>query len=499
MYGSFLSRVPIHLNQDELGFSLNAYSISKTGYDENGRFLPFYFWHLGVMWATPIIVYLTAIVLTFLPLSESAIRAPSVFIGLLNIVLIWFFVREFLKSEKWATLAAFLMTTTPVHFIQSRILLDNLYPVPFVTGWLLCVWLYLKNKKVSVLFLGMFLLGIGLHSYHATKIMMLVYFVMTIVFVWKDIKKNKKLLVWSCIAFFLPLLPFVWWLQKYPDTLVDQVKYTGIYDSKLPPALGFLTLLSPGSLLHRLDVYVNYFNPRFLFLTGDQSLIHSTHRSGVFLLPFFAFLPMGLYQICKKRTKNNWLILMGFFTAPLAATVAGDHYRISRALFILPFAILAATVGVQYLWSGRRLGGRIICIFLLFLIPLQFGYFYYDYMTKYRIRSYSWFNNNIPGALENAISYAKSNDLDAIYLDHRVDFIERYWKFYTIKNNTPELVEKVVYSDPYSLVLDTMPKKSAIIYNFNHVNGQKKVIGPFHKVKDIIEPDGVSTFYLYAN
>src|SRR3989344_4280427 len=90
LYASLLERTPVHLNQDELGFALNAHSIAKTGFDENGRFLPLYFWHLGVMWSTPIIVYLTSLILKFLPLSESIIRLPSVFIGVVGISLMWF-------------------------------------------------------------------------------------------------------------------------------------------------------------------------------------------------------------------------------------------------------------------------------------------------------------------------------------------------------------------------------------------------------------------------
>lgn len=94
VHGLFLYRTPVHFNQDELGFSLNAYSIVKSGSDENGRFLPLYFWHLGVMWSTPIIVYLTAVFLVFLPLSELTVRLPSVFVGLIDIVLIYFLAKK---------------------------------------------------------------------------------------------------------------------------------------------------------------------------------------------------------------------------------------------------------------------------------------------------------------------------------------------------------------------------------------------------------------------
>ena len=146
LYSAFLNLTPIHFNQDELGFSLNAYSIAKTGFDENGRFMPLYFWHLGVMWATPIIVYLTALVLKFMPLSEIAVRIPSVIIGTTNIILIFLLSRQIFKNAKYGILASVLLATTPVHFIHSRILLDILYPVPFVLLWLIFLVKFLVRK-----------------------------------------------------------------------------------------------------------------------------------------------------------------------------------------------------------------------------------------------------------------------------------------------------------------------------------------------------------------
>ena len=469
---TFLTRVPVHLNQDELGFSLNAYSIAKTGFDENGRFLPLYFWHLGVMWATPIVVYLTALVLKFLPLSEVTIRLPSVFIGVTNIILIWFLTKRVFKSEKWAFLCAGLLALTPVQFIQSRILLDNLYPVPFVLGWLLCLHKYFENKKTKALLFGIFLLGVGMYTYHASRVMMPFYFLVTLLIV----RRNYVL---SSVAFLIPLIPLIWWFTKFPETLfADQAKYAGI---------------SSINLFHRLDVFINFLNPVFLFLRGDESLIHSTQRAGVFLLPLLIFLPLGIVKAWKSKDKLSKLLVFGFFTSPLAATIAGDHYRISRALFMLPFAIVLATFGVKWLVEKHKK----LALLLLFLIPLQFGAFWYNYMKGYRFRSYQWFNYNIGGALESAIKH--SGDRDKIYLDKRVDFIDRYWKFYTIKLDRTDLQDRVTLFDPYNLENQDLPEKSLLVVQFNSVNGQKEKVGEFKKIDTIYEVDSTSRFFLFSN
>lgn len=253
-YSFLLFRAPVHLNRDELGFSLNAYSIAKTGFDENGRFLPLYFWHLGVMWATPIIVYLTALFLTILPLSEITIRLPSVMIGILNIVLIYFLAKRIFDSEKLGLLAAFFLALTPVHFIQSRILLDNLFPVPFVLGWMLLLYLFVSKRNLWFLFLATLLLGIGIHSYHASKVMMPIYLIITFLVILFKFKGNKSIILIPLIAFILPLLPIIPWLSKYPDTLTDQVRYTGLYNTRLSAIEGLVTLLTPAKIIQMVEV-----------------------------------------------------------------------------------------------------------------------------------------------------------------------------------------------------------------------------------------------------
>ncbi len=479
LYGTFLSRVPVHLNQDELGFSLNAYSIAKTGLDDNGTRMPVYFWHLGVMWATPIMTYLTAIVLVFLPLSEAVIRIPSVLIGTANVILIWFLAKRLFKSERWAFICAALLALTPVQFIHSRILLDNLYPVPFVLGWLLCLYKYLESKKTKTLLLGVFLLGVGMYTYHASRVMMPFYFVTTLTMVWSDIFKKPKVLFSTLLYFFLPLLPLLSWFIKFPETLFgDQIKYVGIQSPDIP---------------HRLSVYINFFNPIFLFLRGDESLIHSTQRAGVFLLPIFVFLSIGILLAWKAKDKFSKLLIFGFFTSPLAATIAGDHFRISRALIMLPFAILLATVGVKWLWTKNKT----ITAIILLLVPLQFSAFWYNYMKGYRFRSYQWFNYNIGGAMESGILHGEGKE--KIYLDSRVDFIDRYWRFNTIKHKRQELDPRVELFDPYNLESQTFLPNSLFIVQFNNVDGQKDKIGDFKKIDTIYEPDSTSRFFLFEN
>ena len=132
LFSFALGDAPVHLNQDELMFGLNAKSIATTGRDYYGNSMPFYFWHLGSFWATPIIVYLTSIFLKFLPLAESTISMSSVFVGTISIYLIMVLVEKLFKDRRLTIVSGVLATITPVLFINSRLLLDNVYTIPFV-------------------------------------------------------------------------------------------------------------------------------------------------------------------------------------------------------------------------------------------------------------------------------------------------------------------------------------------------------------------------------
>ncbi len=63
--------MPAHLAHDEIIFSLHAYSMATTGHDVNGRLLPLFFQVTGDYWATPVSIYVSALLLKLLPRPRS--------------------------------------------------------------------------------------------------------------------------------------------------------------------------------------------------------------------------------------------------------------------------------------------------------------------------------------------------------------------------------------------------------------------------------------------
>src|SRR5499427_8087355 len=93
LYAIDLGHAPIYLHEAEVLFALHARSIATTAHDTNGRLLPLYFQmpQIGAnVWFHPMIVYAMVPFLAVLPLSEFAIRLPSVVVGLVNVTLVYF-------------------------------------------------------------------------------------------------------------------------------------------------------------------------------------------------------------------------------------------------------------------------------------------------------------------------------------------------------------------------------------------------------------------------
>lgn len=491
-----LDKIPVHLNQDELMFSLNGYTIAKTGHDYYGNSLPFYFWHLNSFWATPVIVYLTAIFLKFLPLSEISIRIPSIFVALLSSFLIMVLAEKIFEKRSLAIFCGVLFLSTPVLFINSRLLLDNVYPIPFILLWLLFLKKFDDTENpIYILFSGL-ALGVGIHSYHAAKIMMPIYFVASIIFLFKKLWSKKINFVVFVIGFLIPIILFIPWIKKHPDTLFNQVSYISSIDTTIDAAKGYLGVFNLKRLGSFVSNYFTYLGPKILFVSGDRSLIHSTGKAGAFLFPVSFLIAFGvLYSVFDKEKRFSKLILFGFLTYPIAPAIVNDPERISRGLIVIPFAILLSMYGVNFIFKSKERLLKPLLYGILIISFLQFGLFLSDYFTSYRSRSYSWFNYDIGGAFESAIRSTKIREVKAVYLDSDIPFIDLYSQFYQVKFRTNFLSQR--FYDFNTEDFSKFPAKSLVMIRSNHISERLDRYGFFEKIESIREPDGNESFYIF--
>ena len=79
------------------------------------------------------------------------------------------------------------------------------------------------------------------------------------------------------------------------------------------------------------------FNPDYLLISGDTSMMNSTRQAGAFPLACLVLIPAGVYRLFKGGPVER-LILIGLVTSPLAVLTGTLDLNRYRGLFVLPLA-----------------------------------------------------------------------------------------------------------------------------------------------------------------
>ena len=430
VYSWRLAEVPPHVMHDEIQFALQAESIAATGRDLDGRLLPVYFvepeFPAG---RDPAIIYLTAAVLKLVRFGEDTVRLATALVGTLDVVLLFLVARALIGSTPIGLMAAGLLALTPAHFIRARLVLSPLYSIPFI---LLCLWMLVEHERrpspARILLAGAWL-GLGMYTYLACVIMMPLYLAGTLILVLRGSGTSAAALLLA--GFAAVLVPMAIWHVTHPDRLSHIL---GSYRefSTAPAAL------SIAGLQARAAAYWSFFDPSFLFVSGDSSLVNSTRRAGFFPAAFALLIPAGLYWIARSRRPMFWLIGAGFLLAPSAAVVSGA-IEMNRVMFAIPFGVLVACIGATMM---LRAGGwaRWAVILLLASIPIQFLQFHGDYYTRYRDQAGPWFGGDIRTAFSTVIAATPGGGAAKVYVSRQIPFAQRYWRFYSLEAGRPDMI-----------------------------------------------------------
>jgi 4-amino-4-deoxy-L-arabinose transferase-like glycosyltransferase len=515
LYAWRVGDAPVYASPDEMIIAINAQHVATTGRDLDGTLLPLYFraqapGDAREGWFMPLVFYGIALVLRVAPLSVASIRLPSVCVGVADVVLM-FLVAEVLFAKRWLSVfAAVALALTPAHFILSRYALDYLYPVPFVLAWLLCVARYRKADDPRWLLAAGLCLGIGFYSYIAAVVMMPVYVVLTALVLWR-MGAPRSRYAYVAAGFIAPALGAFVWLARHRDALSSTFERYELYDPAHATRLRALrAFLSFTHVEEMVTVFWSFFNPAFLFLTGDRQMMFSTRRAGVFLIAIAVLLVLGIRRvIIGTPSALAPILLLGFITAPLAAVLVPEPAAMVRAVELMPFAILLATIGLQELWSAgaadlarnafRQSAARVAAITLLILIPVQFAVFARDYFGDYRERSAPWLGGNFEGALDALSARAEQQRAPAVYLatlrstsgihDIRNRWFGAYWRFCLIMRGRRDLLAKTARWDGQNV--EAMPAGTLVLANIGDVPteslvraGKLKVVATIPEIRN---------------
>jgi 4-amino-4-deoxy-L-arabinose transferase-like glycosyltransferase len=438
LYATRLGDTPPYLMHDESKFALQSISIASSGRDLAGRLLPIFFTEPEFpAGRDPAVIYLTAVALSWLPVSEASVRLPTALLGVLNIVLVFLLTRRLFGRDWMALVAAAFMALTPLHFIRSRLILSPQTSIPIILAWLLCMAAFSERPTTRRLAVAAAWLGLGAYTYLACVVMMPIYWLVTAWFGYRQF--GRRGVVIAAIAFAVPLIPMAAWYVTHPERMSQVV---GAYE--LGNEVAATPAIDAGSdaLRKAVRLYWSFFSPEFHFVSGDPSLINSTRLAGLFPLSFAVLIPLGLVQLMRRRNSIDVAIVVGWLTAPVAA-VASGAIEMNRILFVIPFGVLAAVYGVEWLLAIKARGATVVAIVLVASVPVQFAGFYRDYMGDYRTRAATAFGGNTRDLFINAIRRTTVNGSQPVYVSRAIPFTDRYWRFYALAEARPDAIERL--------------------------------------------------------
>jgi 4-amino-4-deoxy-L-arabinose transferase-like glycosyltransferase len=430
LYAARLGDVPVYLMHDEAQGALQAQSIATTGRDLSGRLLPLYFTEPEFPpGRDPALIYVTALGLKLLPFNEAGVRTPTALIAVLNVVLTFFVARRLFQSTAMGLVAAGMLLFTPIHFIRGRLLLSPLYSIPFILAWLWALARFEADRTPRTLAMAAIWLGLGAYSYLAAVVMMPIYLAVTLVIGYRRLGLSAA--ARAAAAFAATLIPMVLWYVTHPERnaqIVSAYQLDANAESPLSRWIG---------------LYWSFFDPSFLFVTGDASLVNSTREAGFFPMVFAILLPIGLYGMVRSRQPVPLAIAMGLVTAPLVSMISGA-IEMNRVMFAIPFGVLVAAYGIDMMLRARPVAIRAAAVLLLLASAWQFAGFYSGYFGGYGRAAAPWVAGNCREALRALMARAAATQ-GPIYISQEIEWVHRTWRFYAIADGRPDMIDRASY------------------------------------------------------
>lgn len=392
-----LSEVPPALSWDEVAVGYNAFTIANFGRDEYGKFLPLTFRSFGDD-KSPVHVYMTALSVKILGLSDFSVRlAPAIF-GVLSVWMIYLLLCEIYKSRLLGLIGAVSLAISPFNLQFSRF---N-HEASFALFFYLCgLWLWFKGVKDGFWIpFSVSSFGLCLLSYHSSKIVVPLTLILLAICYFKDILRKKVFLIMGILILIgtgslYILNPDLLGLARAKQTSIALAEiekllvYKDVVDGKTWFPKDKAEMVARSWLVGQR--YLVFYQPDFLFRVGDSNLRFSTQGVGQFYRWDVIFLLIGFCYLVIKRDKISILLLLLAFISPIPAAITGGMSEIGhsgRALFVMGTWTIIGSVGlyqfILYLrskWTRVCFGVLIFCLYTSSFWQ-YFQYYHNEYPKK---------------------------------------------------------------------------------------------------------------------
>jgi 4-amino-4-deoxy-L-arabinose transferase-like glycosyltransferase len=367
-----LGLVPPSPDWDEAALGYDAYSIMHTGRDEFGTFLPAVLRSFDD-YKPALYAYLMIPSVAVFGLTTFAVRFPSVVMGVVGIVAIYFLVLELFGDRKieqnsaqnyaeiLALVAAFIFAISPWSLQFSRTAFETNTGLTFN---LLAGLFFLKGlKKPRFLFPSALFAGLNLAVYQSERIFTpLLILALVIIYREELFAVSKKYLIGGIIIGLLAVLPTVSFVITNPTSLsrAEGTSITSQVTQQITTAINRVKddkdnhdligqVIDNRRLVYAKEIFAGYFvhfDPNWLFLEGDNPRHHAPGMGLLYLFDL-PFLLLGIYyllfSIFDRKTKYfvfSWLLL-----APIPAAITYEVPHAVRTMNMLPMLLIFTAMG----------------------------------------------------------------------------------------------------------------------------------------------------------
>lgn len=355
-----ITKNPISLNIDEVSYGYSAYSVLKTGRDENGVFMPLTFRSIGDF-KNPVLIYSLVPSIAVFGLNEFSVRFTTALAGTLTIPAFFLLLLSLIKSKRIALLGAAFLTISPWHIYYSRFASDHILGL-----FLLILGMYffqkmLEGRKLWAFFAAVTLV-LSMYTYHSQRLFVPVFILTALILNREKLKLRSRIIKVFIFICFVLVLPLVY-LSIFGGAnsrvsmifLSQDIDYTRYVIMDHLHRSGEMFLL----FFFWIKRYLNYFQPDFLFFNGLNMTTTGTLGIGVLYLYELPWLILGIVEMVKKKIENKGLIVTWILLGIIPASLTNNEQNSGRSLIILPMLILIISFGaIRFFQTMDRLKNR---------------------------------------------------------------------------------------------------------------------------------------------
>lgn len=404
-----LTATPAGFQMDEASKGYSAYSLLKTGRDDNNNLLPLNIDIFGDN--SPAGYHYTAIIpVAVFGLNEFAVRFPGALFGSLTILAFFFLVYTLFNNKKLSLLSSFLLAISPWHINMSRASSESLVALFFIILGFSFVFWSIKTQRIIHVTLAMLILSLSFLFYQTPKLFVPILFLTLLIFFFRNWKFKinsayRKSLIFSFL--FLSLLVFsLFFIVPGGSGRFTQVNIFNAIETKLvideqiknEGVIGTSPLIS--RIFHNKIIgftqtytsnYLKHFSFDYLFVKGLPPL-YQIPGIGVFYLVSLPFTLLGLFLLLVNKNYLYKIPVLWITIGPLAASISNESNNLQRSLVMYPMFEILTAFGILYLITkAKNRKAWLPIISILFI--LNFIYFHHQYFTLSKAFQ-PWYRNN---------------------------------------------------------------------------------------------------------